>query len=439
MTSPDESWRSVVPYWHHYVGTWALWEPHVPVLLEIAQRLKLESHLADFRARLAAQEGAVTPQVRSDGIVEIRLAGTLMKHISSLEEGTSTVLARRQIRAAAAAEQVRGILLVVDSPGGTVAGTAELAAEIRAARQRKPVHAHIEDIGASAAYLIASQADRLTASESAIVGGIGVYTVVHDLSRMAEQSGIQVHVVRFGEFKGAGTPGTPITEEQLAEWQRVVDQFGEDFIATVALGRGMTVDDVRALADGRVWKGADAKKHRFVDAIESYDQTIAQLRASVRTKARTGMSENESIVAESTGPSVPQVIAQLREACPGASDAFLLEQLQQGADLTTAMREHARLLAEQNARLEAERNELRATVARTKRGVEPIGGVESMDGSDSERDTETVSARELLWREVAKHVASGCSRPQAVKRTFAAYPGLREQVIAEANGARADR
>lgn len=427
----NETWHSLLPHWHHYLGAWAIWEPHVPLLLDIARRLNVENHLREFRARSAEQRDLAAPVTRSDGIAEIRLAGTLMKHVTSLDEGTSTVLARRQIRAAAADDLVRGILLVIDSPGGTVAGTAELAAEIRSARTRKPVHAHIEDLGASAAYLVASQADRLTATASAIVGGIGVFSVVHDLSRMAENSGIKVHVVRFGEFKGAGTPGTPITDEQLGEWQRVVDQFGEDFIATVAMGRGLTVDDVRKLADGRVWKGQDAKKRRLVDAIESYDLAVAQLRASMTPAVRaTGMSENPSIVVEAATPNIAPLIDQLREACPGATDAFLLDQLRKGADLTTAVREHARVLAEENARLLAEQNELREAAVKHKRGVEPIGGIEPQEQG------EAFSARELMHREIAKYMGLGMTRLQAVKQTFAAHPGLREQVVAEANGSR---
>src|SRR5581483_9650939 len=108
--------------------------------------------------------------------------GMLMKGQSSMG-GTSTVMARRDIRQAVADQDVAGILLAIDSPGGTVAGTDDLAAEVRQARTSKPVWAAIDDLGASAAYWVASQTQRVTVnSPTALVGSIGTLQVIRDLS-----------------------------------------------------------------------------------------------------------------------------------------------------------------------------------------------------------------------------------------------------------------
>src|SRR5690606_13420747 len=153
-----------------------------------------------------------------NGIAVINIAGPMMKGGSSFG-GASTVRTRRDIRQAVADDAVSGIMLHIDTPGGTVAGAADLAAEVREARRKKPVRAHISDLGASAAYWIASQAESITANETALIGSIGAVAVVQDTSGMAEKAGITVHVLSTGKHKGAFAPGSKVTEEQLAEVQ----------------------------------------------------------------------------------------------------------------------------------------------------------------------------------------------------------------------------
>jgi protease-4 len=129
-------------------------------------------------------------------VAVISLTGKLMKQQASMGGGTSTVQARRDIRAAASDPDIGAILLRIDSPGGTAAGTKELADEITAAKTKKPVWAYVEDMAASAAYWAASQASRIIANETALVGSIGTYGVVQDTSGMAAMEGVKVHVIR---------------------------------------------------------------------------------------------------------------------------------------------------------------------------------------------------------------------------------------------------
>ena len=443
-----------VPYIDQYVGAWALWEPHVNILLGQAQSLNVQLHLEQHfaagqepKAAVMAVSGNVGLNVVRGGIAVVELRGTLMKQASSFSAGSSTVMARRQIRAAAADDQVAGILLVIDSPGGTVAGTEDLAADLRAAANKKPIFAHIEDLGASAAYWQASQTHRIAAGSSALVGSIGVFSVVADMSKRAEDQGVKVHVVRFGAFKGAGTPGTEITEDQLARWQRIVDAHGDDFVATVARGRRISEAKARELADGDIHKGESAKKLGLVDAIESLDETLEQLisetkkpRATARTKS---MSEQGQLVAAELKSSAA-TLAELKENCPGASSDFLLAQIEKAATLPQAMKAHAAQLAEEKAALAKERDELKAKAdeaakvqPKKTRGVEPLG-----DGGKSD---ETVAgdweggANAFCAIEIAKLTASGITREKAAAHVFKTNPGLREAMVAEANEKRPQR
>lgn len=187
------------------------------------------------------------------------------------------------VDAAAADPAVQTILLHVDSPGGTAAGTDELAETIYRARQKKTVIAWIDDLGASAAYYAASQATRVVTGPSGVVGSIGTYLIVRDYSQALTDAGIKTFVVKAGEHKGDGTPGTEITDEHLAEWQREVDALTANFVSAVARGRGRSVGEVSAWADGRVHVGQAARDMGLVDDVMPFADLLDELRGSPGT------------------------------------------------------------------------------------------------------------------------------------------------------------
>jgi len=207
-----------------------------------------------------------------DGVAAIGIDGPMSKFDSKLG-GTNTIRSRFAVRMANADPEVGSILLRIDSPGGHVAGTQELAADVAASA--KPVTAFIEDQGASAAYWVASQAKKIIANEMALVGSIGTYAVVHDESKAADIKGIKVHVVSSGPWKGGGQPGTEITGEQLSQIQEIVDDYSQKFVDAVAAGRGMGRKDAAALADGRVWIASKAKKLGLIDQVGTLDEAMA--------------------------------------------------------------------------------------------------------------------------------------------------------------------
>lgn len=170
---------------------------------------------------------------------------------------------------------VREAVVRIDSPGGSVDGTAECADALRALAAAKPVTAYVDGLAASGAYWIASQASRVVINNAtARVGSIGVFAVIPDTSRAYENAGVRVHVVKAGEGKGSGTSGVPVTPDVLAEVQREVSALYEEFVAAVALGRGIPVEQARALADGRVHVGRAALALGLVDGIASLEDVM---------------------------------------------------------------------------------------------------------------------------------------------------------------------
>lgn len=206
----------------------------------------------------------------------IDIAGPMMKARSKYG-GTSTVDTRTQLRKAMNDARVSSIMLHIDSPGGTVAGTDALAADVAAANLVKPVHAHIEDMGASAAYYVASQARRITASKGSLVGSLGVRLSVIDSKSYFEKQGLKIHEINTGPYKSAGADGQEIGEKELAYFQGIVDDAVGHFKAAVQSGRGFTDAKIESLFDGRVHDAATAQQLGLIDNVASFDAAVTAI------------------------------------------------------------------------------------------------------------------------------------------------------------------
>lgn len=228
--------------------------------------------------------GAELYRVSPEGLGVVNIHGTMMKRDSKFG-GTSTIRVRRALRAMVADQDVRAILISIDSGGGTAAGTDSLGDEIAAAAAAKPTAAHIEDIGASAALWAATQATRVSASRMAFVGSVGTVAVIEDLSGAYERDGIVVHVITSDgaeTFKAAGVDGTKITAEQLAEWRNMVNQINELFLEAISRGRRLPMEKVRAIADGRLHISHDAARLGLIDEVETIDEAAAAVLGMAR-------------------------------------------------------------------------------------------------------------------------------------------------------------
>lgn len=283
-TSPPAGPRtSCVALQLHQAGPWAMAERMLGGYFHLAGRLTVNVDLP-AEARGQGARGSSSLTVR-DGIAIVGISGMMVKGDSPWWwASTSTVLTRRKLRDALQRQDVAGILLIIESVGGQLGGTMELADEIAATAKQKPVWAFAEDVCTSAAYWVGCQAEKVYANAMAHVGGIGIYTTILDSSGAAEKAGIKVHVIKAGEYKAAGTPGTKITDKQLGEWQGQINQLNEHFVAAVARGRKVPLDRARQLSDGREYIGSKAKAMGLIDGVQSLDTTWSQFLTHIRSK-----------------------------------------------------------------------------------------------------------------------------------------------------------
>lgn len=207
---------------------------------------------------------------------------------------TSTLQLKNAIREADANPECSTIILWIDSPGGFIPGTDDCARAIAACQ--KPTVAVVSDMCCSAAYWLASQCGRVVANPSAFVGSIGVYEVLADTSKLYNDMGITMHLVKAGERKGIGADGIPISKEDLASEQAGVDAIYDLFVTTVANGREMAVADILKIATGEAYITSEALAMGLIDEVGDIQTTfqkelmkntdiVNQIQASVETDA----------------------------------------------------------------------------------------------------------------------------------------------------------
>jgi signal peptide peptidase SppA len=269
------------PRLDEYAGLWAMEETRFLGLWQAAMLPGLIQHISAGPPPRPATQTTMAPAKNGKSVAVIQAAGTLMKQQPSMG-GTSTVQLRRDVRSAANDPNVSAILMEFqDSPGGTVAGTSDLAADIKTARRMKPVWAQATDLTASAAYWLAASCDAIFAnSPTALVGSIGTLMTVYDVSQAAERDGVKTLVFKTGPLKGLGTPGAPVTDEQAAHLQSLVNAMQTQFDAAVMKGRRMTGSQLAAAKTGGVFPAAEALDRKLIDGIRSFDQTLAELSAA---------------------------------------------------------------------------------------------------------------------------------------------------------------
>lgn len=189
----------------------------------------------------------------------------------------------REVRQAAEDESVKGIVLDIDSPGGTASGIQETADLISGLSEKKPIVAVANNLAASAAYWIASAAREIVVVPSAEVGSIGVFAMHADESGMLDQLGIKVTMVTSSKYKAEFSPWAPLSEEARSEMQRRVNETHADFVRSVASGRGIKVSDVeKGFGEGRTVRARDAVKRGMADRIGSLESTIERLQGRYR-------------------------------------------------------------------------------------------------------------------------------------------------------------
>ena len=235
-----------------------------------------------------------------NGVAIISAYGVMAKRINIfmlISGGVSTEILQNQIKQAIHDDDVKSIILDIDSPGGTVNGTFETAELVFNARSEKPIVAFANGMADSAAYAIASAASKIYMSSVATeVGSIGVVATHVDVSEHEKRDGIKTTEITAGKFKRTASQYEPLSKEGLADIQSQVDILYTVFVEKVAQFRAVSVQTVLDdMADGRVFIGQQAIDANLVDGIATIDSLIDQLSNGIEPQKLTGvLASNEA-------------------------------------------------------------------------------------------------------------------------------------------------
>jgi signal peptide peptidase SppA len=222
--------------------------------------------------------------VRSGAIAVIPVHGAIVQRASQInicDGGTSTQQISAALADASADDTVSQILLDIDSPGGSVYGVQELAAEIQQAK--KPVIAVANSLAASAAYWIGCAATEFYVTPGGEVGSIGVWQAHQDWSKAMEEEGVSITLISAGKFKVEGNPYQPLDAEAQSFMQSRVDDYYAAFTKGVAKGRKVGIDQVRnGMGQGRVLGADQAMSERMVDGIATFDDVVAKMQRNIK-------------------------------------------------------------------------------------------------------------------------------------------------------------
>ena len=224
-------------------------------------------------------DDATTYKVIS-GVAVIPISGVLVHGNTSLWDETNYGSITTQFDDAMANSEVRGIALQISSPGGEVSGLFELAETIYDKKSEKPVWAILDDHAYSAAYALASAADKVTVPRTGGVGSIGVLTMHLDLTKLLETTGIKVSLIQYGERKTDYSPFRPLSDVAKARLQTDVDTIGEMFVEMIGRNRRLSRAKIRATEAG-IFMGNQGVEQGLADVIMSPQHAFAALVAKV--------------------------------------------------------------------------------------------------------------------------------------------------------------
>ncbi|MGM9561336.1 MAG: signal peptide peptidase SppA [Phascolarctobacterium sp.] len=228
-----------------------------------------------------------------DRVAVINIEGTIVCGADSKENlfnqanGVTSGSIMKQIREAAADDSVKALLLRIDSGGGSATAAEEVGRELIRFKEeaKKPIVATMGNTGASAAYWIAACAsDKIYANATTLTGSIGVYMPYMNTEELFKKIGITSDKIKSGPYKDIMTNDRPMTKEEKEILQNIVDEIYDQFVYTVSAGRKMETSKVRAIADGRIYTGRQAKNIGLVDELGDYYDALAAAGALAKIK-----------------------------------------------------------------------------------------------------------------------------------------------------------
>ncbi|AGB44256.1 signal peptide peptidase SppA, 36K type [Mesorhizobium australicum WSM2073] len=193
----------------------------------------------------------------ADHIAKVRIEGTITEDDELI----------KRLEAIRQSPKVKGVILVVDSPGGTTVGGESIYEEVRKLAADKPVVAEVGTLAASAGYMIASAADHIVARKTSIVGSIGVLIQYPDVSGLMDKLGVKLEEVKSSPLKASPSPFKPTNDDERAMVRKLILDSYDWFVGIVAERRKMTHEQALALADGSIFTGRQGVANGLIDAV----------------------------------------------------------------------------------------------------------------------------------------------------------------------------
>lgn len=169
---------------------------------------------------------------------------------------------------------IKAVVVRIDSPGGAVGASQEMFMGIRRLSRQKPVVASMGSVAASGGFYAALGAEKIVAAPGSLTGSMGVIIKFANLEQLFNKIGYQSQVVKSGQFKDMGSPDRALTEAELALLQDLIDSVHGQFVADIAESRALNIDDVKKIADGRIFSGQQAKEHGLIDELGNFTDAV---------------------------------------------------------------------------------------------------------------------------------------------------------------------
>jgi protease-4 len=244
-------------------------------------------------ASLGASDLATGPAVAIVQVEGVILSGNPPIDPFSSSTGAFSGVVVDHLKQAEEDPSVKAVVLHVDSPGGSVVGSDEIYQQVLT--MTKPIVVSMGELAASGGYYVSAPAAEIFANPGTLTGSIGVISQFINIGDLLEEYGVEVTTVKSGEFKDLGSLYRSMSDEEIATWQAIIDETYEGFVEIVASGRGLPVDEVEELADGRIYTGRQAMELGLVDE-------LGNLSAAIQRAAELGGIEGEPRIVEYQPP-----------------------------------------------------------------------------------------------------------------------------------------
>ena len=257
------------------------YEDEVHSLLKTKLGLKEDDALSTINATNLGSLAKSKNITSSNRIAVILAEGDIVD--GNVEGAISSEKFAKEIRKARKDENIKAIVLRVNSPGGSILASEVIWREMSEAKKVKPVIVSMGEVAASGGYYISAPADTIVAQPNTITGSIGIFGILFNVQELVnDKLGVTSDIVATGELSDFGNMARPLTEVERTIIQSSVEDGYETFITRVAEGRGMHPDSVRKVASGRVWTGTQAKARGLVDVLGGLDTAIGIAAAKIK-------------------------------------------------------------------------------------------------------------------------------------------------------------